>query len=120
MTHYSFPPTHRLRRRHEFARVYQARQIVSDQALVMYYLSGDLPHARLGISASRKLGNAVVRNRAKRRLRDAFRHIAADLPPGLDLIVIPRPGVEVSAVELRDSLKQLVRRALRRPRRSKS
>lgn len=47
-----------------------------------------LGYSRLGIAATRKLGSAVVRNRAKRLVRELFRH--ADVPAGLDIVVIPR------------------------------
>jgi ribonuclease P protein component len=46
---------------------------------------------RLGIVASKKVGNAVQRNRAKRLVREVFRRHRAALPPGLDLVVIARP-----------------------------
>jgi len=45
---------------------------------------------RLGITVSRKVGNAVVRNGIKRRVREAFRHVRHDMPAGLDLVAIPR------------------------------
>jgi len=48
---------------------------------------------RLGITASRKVGNAVQRNRAKRLLREAFRCVRSQLPRGLDLVVIVRQGI---------------------------
>jgi len=48
---------------------------------------------RLGITASRKVGNAVQRNRAKRLLREAFRCVRSELPSGLDLVVIVRQGI---------------------------
>lgn len=48
---------------------------------------------RLGLVASRKVGNAVVRNRAKRRFRALFRHHLKDLPNGSDCVVILRRGI---------------------------
>jgi ribonuclease P protein component len=48
--------------------------------------------ARLGVTASRKVGGAVVRNRVKRRIRDAFRRRRGLLPAELDVVVIARPG----------------------------
>lgn len=48
---------------------------------------------RLGLSVSRKVGGAVERNRVKRVLRERFHEIAPDLRPGVDLVVIARPGV---------------------------
>ena len=48
---------------------------------------------RLGLSVSRKVGDAVARNRVKRVLREQFAPVAAALPPGVDVVVIARPGV---------------------------
>jgi ribonuclease P protein component len=53
-----------------------------------------MPVTRLGLSVSRKVGSAVVRNRVKRLLREAFRTSASALPPGLDLVVVARPHQE--------------------------
>ncbi len=66
-----------------------------------------MPHPRLGISISRKVGVAVVRNRWKRLLREAFRQTAMTLPPGIDLVVVPRTGVEPGLSELTSSLRYL-------------
>jgi ribonuclease P protein component len=70
---------------------------------------------RLGIIASKKVGNAVMRNRAKRLIREAFRKNKAAFPPGLDLVVIPFDSAAVAtaaAVEadLCDQARQLHRR----------
>jgi len=69
---------------------------------------------RLGLSVSRKLGNAVVRNRWKRRLREAFRLEQTRLPAGLDLIVIPRATTEPEFASLRRSLVSLAARIARK------
>jgi ribonuclease P protein component len=55
---------------------------------------------RLGVTVTRKSGKAVVRNRFKRLLREAFRLDQALLPPGYDLVVVPKRGVTPSRMTL--------------------
>jgi len=54
--------------------------------------SDDSATARLGITVTRKIGNAVLRNRVKRSVREAFRHERENLPAGVSLVVIARDG----------------------------
>jgi ribonuclease P protein component len=63
-----------------------------------------LCYPRLGLSVSKRLGGAVVRNRWKRLLREAFRQIRPQLPVGIDLIVIPRISAPPALALLRQSL----------------
>ena len=59
--------------------------------MTIYGVENGLDHARLGISVSRKkVKTAVARNRLKRLIREAFRLSKAELPAGLDLVVVPR------------------------------
>jgi ribonuclease P protein component len=67
-------------------------------------LPNDLGHARLGLAVSRKVGGAVVRNRVKRRLREAFRRLRPELG-GVDLVVLASPeAARASAAELAEAL----------------
>lgn len=69
----------------------------------------DHPPSRLGITASRKVGNAVVRNRFKRRVREWFRHHRSGFPKGIDLVVIARrEGAELPYAALSDRLDALL------------
>ena len=68
----------------------------------------------MGLSVSRKVGGAVVRNRWKRLLREAFRLTRPQLPAGIDLIVIPRAGTEPTLAALMESLVRLAGRLERK------
>jgi ribonuclease P protein component len=83
--------TARLRRRREFLEVQRrGRRVFSGELLVLALASGSR-WARIGITVSSKVGNAVERNRVKRWVREGWRELAADLPP-VDLVVIARPA----------------------------
>jgi ribonuclease P protein component len=78
----------RVRRRPEYEAIYEQGRRQSGRLMTVFILANDLGRARLGIAATRKLGAAVVRNRAKRMVREAFRR---NKPRGgLDIVVIPR------------------------------
>lgn len=97
-----FSARDRIRKRSEFRTIQDAGHRVVSPAFV--FLLGrspaseqggasNAPRQRLGITASRRVGNAPQRNRAKRLLREAFRCVRAGLPGGLDLVVIVRHGL---------------------------
>lgn len=60
---------------------------------VLFARPNNLAVSRLGLTATRKLGPAVVRNRARRLLREAYRHCRREFPQGHDLVVVARPGL---------------------------
>jgi ribonuclease P protein component len=106
-----FPARFRLRTTAQFQRVYDRRCSAADGLLLIYVAENDLPYSRLGLSVSRKLGGAVVRNRWKRLIREAFRLSRTELPEGIDIVVIPRPTAEPALEPLRASLARLAARA---------
>ncbi|HTP24758.1 MAG TPA: ribonuclease P protein component [Anaeromyxobacteraceae bacterium] len=81
----------RLRRRGEFVAVKERGKRLHAGAYLVLGLENGLNRARLGVSVSTRQGNAVVRNRIKRWVREAFRRAARDLV-GLDVVVIARGG----------------------------
>jgi len=87
----AFPAAHHIRHRPEFLNVYEHGERVRARLMTVMAVRNTLGHSRLGIAATRKMGSAVVRNRAKRLVRELFRH--ADVPAGLDIVVIPRSDI---------------------------
>lgn len=106
MIGYRFSRQFRLTRAADFERVYGRRRSASDEHLLLYACENELEHPRLGLSVSRKVGGAVVRNRWKRILREAFRLVRLDLPP-VDIIAIPRSKAEPQLQQLQASMTQL-------------
>lgn len=105
---------YRLRLRRDFDRVFRRRASASDGCLLVFACPSELPYPRLGLSVSRRVGTAVVRNRWKRLLREAFRLTRESLPPGIDLVVIPRQDSPPPLQRLLDALPKLAGRAARK------
>lgn len=85
----TYPKTARLRKRPEFLRLASAEHKSSVRGFLVVWSENNLQIARLGITASKKTGCAVVRNRVKRYLREFFRHNRLDMLP-VDVNVIAR------------------------------
>ena len=116
-----FPRTVRLLSPGDFARVFAVRRSASSGPLVLYACPAATAAqpARLGLSVSRRIGNAVVRNRWKRRLREAFRQTRAGLPPGNDFVIVVRSGATpagaAGAGQVEQLIVELARRVVGRP-----
>src|SRR5205085_2267180 len=111
---FRFRKTEHLRSPKDFKRVYDHRRSVSDGWLIVYACANELPHLRLGLSVSRKVGGAVQRNRLRRLYREAFRLSRHGMPTGLDLVLIPRRPEVPTLAQLRQSLVHLVGQVSRR------
>ena len=88
----SFPKSLRLRTRREFLAVQDGGKTkqVTAACLVALALPNGTEHARLGLTVSSKVGNAVTRNRIRRHLREWFRAHRSELPKGHDVVIIAR------------------------------
>lgn len=102
----------RLTRSDDFKRVRQSGKSYAHPLVVLVIHAGGTPKVRVGVAAGRTVGNAIIRNRAKRLLREALRPVLPDLAPGWDLILIARAGmVGATLDDTRAALASLLRRA---------
>jgi ribonuclease P protein component len=112
---FKFPASRRLKAPAEFRRAYDRNRSAADSVIVVYACENGLAHPRLGVSVSRKVGGAVVRNRLKRLYREAFRLTQYELPPGVDFVLIPRVKAgEPSLDQVKSSLVALAKQAAAR------
>lgn len=115
--HERFPADSRLKKTSEFQRVYDFHCVVGDGVLLVFVAPNTLGRIRLGLSVSKKVGNAVVRNRWKRRIREAFRRNRRQLPQSVDLVCIPRRDARPDVAVIEASLLAIGRRLTRKLRR---
>ena len=97
-----FPSRSRVRKRVEFLKIQDGGLRVSTPRFVLILAASAAPNSalpRLGITASRRVGNAVVRSRAKRLVREAFRATRELWPPGIDLVVIVKRATGESKLD---------------------
>lgn len=102
----------RLRCTGDVRRVYDEGRSHAHPLLVLVARPNDLDYSRVGVTASRRMRNAVARNRAKRLLREASRHLYPGLAAGWDIMVIARPDVlKVKEPQVQEALASLLKRA---------
>jgi ribonuclease P protein component len=100
----------RLRRRKDFDNVFRKGRAWNNELLVLRSLPNDLPHNRYGFITSKKLGKAVVRNRTKRRLREAVRVLP--LASSWDVVVSAKTkAADADFQQLRGAVIELVTKA---------
>lgn len=90
---FALPAERRIKQSREFARIKSNGRRFSLGCLILNWrLSPNRVHPRLGVVVSRKVGNAVVRNRVKRYMRESFRLHQTELPQALELVLVARPS----------------------------
>jgi ribonuclease P protein component len=92
MKRFSFPKKKRLISNSQFKAVMARGMRQSNGVLMLYMAQNDLGYSRLGVSVGKSYGNAVVRNRLKRLMREAFRQNQEHIPAGFDYVLMISPG----------------------------
>jgi ribonuclease P protein component len=110
----ALPKEKRLAKRREFLRVYETGRKIFSRYSVLFFAANDLPYSRIGITATKKLGKATLRNRLKRWTREVYRRerepLALDAR-SLDLVVNVKPNAAgASWIDYRDDLQRALRR----------
>ncbi|AEH44515.1 ribonuclease P protein component [Thermodesulfatator indicus DSM 15286] len=107
----SFTKDERLRRRREYERVYRQGKRLSLPYLRIILAPNQLGHSRLGLSVSKKVGNAVKRNYIKRILREVFRRNRDIFPLSHDIVIIPRAKIlEIPQDKIKKDLVELFKK----------
>lgn len=96
---YQFPKRNRLLVKQQFKRVNNASNKVVGKYILIQWAKNPLSISRLGIIASRKFGKSHQRNRFKRLIREAFRLLQHQIPPGVDLVIMPRSRAEGATMD---------------------
>ena len=87
----SLPKNRRLIKNEQFKAVLARRLSVHDRLLSLYVAENECGFARIGVSVGKSCGGAVVRNRLKRLLREAFRQSRHEIPSGFDYLIMISP-----------------------------
>lgn len=83
----------RLRNNEDFKKVYRKGKNYWNRNLVMYVMKNKLNRSRVGFTVTKKIGNSVVRNRVKRRMKEIFRENVSNIKEEYDIIIIPKRNV---------------------------
>jgi ribonuclease P protein component len=103
---------YRLRLNTDFQRVRQEGKSWANRLVVLCALPNDLEYSRFGFAVSKRIGKAVVRNRVRRRMREAVRLRRASIADGWDMIFISRSAIaDVTYAEISGAIEDLLRRA---------
>jgi ribonuclease P protein component len=99
----------RLKKNKDFRVVYQNGKVIPSKYFVLYYKPNSSEFLRIGFSASKKIGNSIVRSRAKRILREAVRKHLEKITVGFDIIFIARARIKgIKSTEIENILVNLL------------
>ena len=96
-----------LREKRDFNRLYKRGRSIGEKYIVLFYVENGLPYSRRAFLASKKVGNSVKRNRARRLMKQSYRTVAHEIPKGIDILFIARNTIDgVKCGEVEASMKR--------------
>ncbi len=103
---------YRIKKNSEFQHVFKHGKSFANRQLVMYYIEKEnQPHFRIGLSVGKKIGNAVVRNKIKRCLRQSFHELENRITAPIDIVIIARnPTKDMNCKQIKKSLVHILSR----------
>ena len=87
---YTFPKKNKLCKNKDFQNVYRSGKVYVEKYSILYILRSDNHPSRVGFAVGKKLGNAVLRNSIKRKMREVFRHTQSEILPEYSLVWVAR------------------------------
>lgn len=88
-----------LRKKSDFSTIYNKGRSVGERYVVLFHRKNNLPYNRMGFLASKKVGNSVERNRARRLMKESFRELEKKVIEGVDFIFIARNTIGNTSME---------------------
>jgi len=101
-----------LRKKTDFSSIYKRGRSVGGKCVVLFYRKNGLAYSRRAFLASKKVGKSVVRNRARRLMKESYRALEGSIPPGYDMILIARHTIrDLKCADVKKSIEAAMRRA---------
>ena len=101
-----------LRYKRDFNRLYKKGKSSGDKYVVVFYIANNLPHTRKAFLASKKVGGAVARNRARRLMKESFRKMEQEVASGRDVLFIARNTIAgCSCAEVEASMRRALEKS---------
>lgn len=109
---FSFPSSNKIKSKKDFQFVYTKGRSVVDSMSVMYVINNEDASLKIGFAVGKKMGNAVVRNRIKRLMREVFRKRRSELKESTKIIWVARKKLATASIDTYDRIfMRLVKRA---------